>query len=220
MPTPIPSEAFADILQELQQRPIAVNKYRDTAGSGRSQTLGLVNRRCLPVDYSRQNWLRPKLLFHLQEFAQKYVDVSWNAITINQNYRCSPHRDKGNYGDSFLVAFGSYEGGDLVIHEGDLSGHHNICYNPIKTDFSKVLHSVDNFTGDRYSLVFYKLKTTKMPSEPLPEGKAVFENGKYVFKRGGVIINQKEGLSHPLRGRKKQTLTMNTSQGDFSVSFD
>ena len=220
MTTIIPSEAFADILLELQQKPIAVNKYREVAGSGRSQTFGLVNRRCLPVDYSRQNWLRPKLLFHLQEFANQYVDISWNAITLNQNYRCLPHRDKGNYGESFLVAFGSYAGGDLLIHEGDLSGNHNIYCKPVKTDFSKVLHSVDHFTGERYSLVFYKLKTTKMPLEPLPEGKAVFENGKYVFKRGDKIITPKEGLTHPLRGRKKQTMTMSVSQGDYPVSFD
>jgi len=216
----IPPEAFTEILQELQERPITINKYRDIAGQGRSQSFGLVNRRCLPVDYSRQNWLRPKLYYYLQEFAAKYVDISWTSITINQNYRCLPHRDKGNYGDSFLVAFGSYTGGDLLIHEGDLSGHHNIWCNPIVTDFSKVLHSVQDFTGTRISLVFYKLKSNKMPTEPLPEGKAVFQNGKYLFKRGDKIITPKEGLSHPLRGRKKEVVTKNTSQGEFIVSFD
>jgi hypothetical protein len=50
---PIPKEAFKDIVEELQKRPLAVNKYRDKAGVGRSQTFGLVNRRCLPVDHSR-----------------------------------------------------------------------------------------------------------------------------------------------------------------------
>jgi hypothetical protein len=216
----IPQEAFEEILDELESKPIAVNKYRDVAGSGRSQTFGLVNRRCLPVDYSRQNWIRPKLYYHLQEFAKSYVDISWTSITINQDYKCQPHRDKGNYGESFLVAFGDYEGGELVIHEGDLSGSYNIRYKPIKTDFSKVLHSVKDFTGHRYSLVFYKLKTTKMPSEPLPKGEAVFEEGKYVFKRGGKIITAKEGLAHPLRGRKKESMTLNRSEGEFIVSFE
>jgi hypothetical protein len=217
--TTIPTDAFKEILEELEQRPLGVNKYRDVAGTGRSQTFGLVNRRCLPVDYSRQNWLRPKLFYHLQEFAKKYVDISWTSITVNQNYRCAPHRDKGNYGESFLVAFGSYSGGDLLIHEGDLSGSHNIYCCPIKTDFSKVLHSVDHFTGNRYSLVFYKLKTTKMPNEPLPDGKAVIENGKYVFKRGDKIITVKDGLDHPLKGRKKNTMTVE-SHNDIIVSFD
>jgi hypothetical protein len=218
--TTIPQDAFKEILEELQERPIPVNKYRDTAGTGRSQTFGLVNKRCQPVDWSRQCWIRPKLFYHLQEFAKTYVDISWTSITVNQNYRSLPHRDKGNYGDSFLVAFGSFSGGDLVIHEGDLSGTHNIWCKPIKTDFSKVLHSVEHFTGERYSLVFYNLKTTRMPTEPLPKGEAVFENGKYVFKRGGKIITPKEGLSHPLRGRKKEVMTTDTSQSDFIVSFD
>lgn len=215
----IPPEAFKEILEELNERPIPVNKYRDVAGSGRSQTLGLVNRRCLPIDWSRQCWLRPKLFFHLQEFARQYVDISWTSVTVNQNYKCQPHRDKGNQGDSFLVAFGDYEEGKLIIHEGDLSGTHDIRYKPIKTDFSKVLHSVTDFTGNRYSLVFYTLKPTKMPTAPLPKGEAVFENGKYVFKRDGKIITPKEGLAHPLRGRKK-TLPVTVQQGEFIVSFD
>lgn len=215
----IPSEAFTEILQELQERPITLNKYRDKCGEGRSQCFGLVNRRCLSVDYSRQNWLRPKLYYYIQKFAEKYVDISWTSVTINQNYRCLPHRDKGNYGDSFLVAFGNFSGGDLLIHEGDLSGSHNIYCNPIVTDFSKVLHSVDHFTGTRISMVFYKLKATKMPLEPLPEGKVFYEDGKYFFKRGDKIITPKEGLSHPLRGRKKERVVA-VSQGDFVVTFD
>jgi len=218
---PIPREAFDDILQDLKSRPLPVNKYRDKAGSGRSQTFGLVNRRCLPVDYSRQNWIRPKLFYHLQEFARQYVDISWTSITVNQNYRAEPHRDKGNYGDSFLVAFGDYQGGDLTIHEGELKGDHNVCYRPLKTDFSKVLHSVKEFTGERYSLVFYNLKTTRMPKEPLPKGEVVVENGTYVFKRGETVITAKCGLEHPLRNRKKaETMTVVVSQEDFIVSFD
>lgn len=216
---PIPPLAFAEILEELERRPITVNKYRDKAGAGRSQTFGLVNRRSLPVDYSRQGWLRPKLLYLLQEFANEYVTIPWTSITVNDNYQCQKHRDKGNHGMSFLVAFGDYTGGELKIYEGDLSGNHNIRYNAITADFSKVYHSVEPFQGKRYSLVFYNLKTTKMPSEPLPKGEAVFENGKFVFKRGDKIITPKEGLEHPLRGRKKVT-NMTVAEGNFTVTFD
>lgn len=217
MTTTIPPDAFTKILEELEARPIPENRYRDKAGSGRSQTFGWVNRRSLPVDWSRLCWKRPKLFHHLLEFAKQYVDISWTSITVNQNYLCQPHRDKGNSGESFLVAFGNYQGGDLVIHEGDLSGNHNICYRPIKTDFSKVLHSVAPFTGHRYSLVFYKLKATRMPTTPLPSGEVVVENGKYVFKRGGVVVTK--GLDHPLRGRRKGLMIQKTS-GDFVVTFD
>lgn len=220
----IPPEAFKEIQEELERRPLYVNKYRDKAGEGRSQSFGIVNRRSLPVDYSRQNWLRPKLFYHLKKFAEQYVDISWTSITVNQNYRSLPHRDKGNQGESFLVAFGSYTGGDLLIHEGDLSGSHNIWCRPMKADFSKLLHSVQHFTGTRYSLVFYTLKPTKLPSEPLPVSEVVIEGGKYVFKRGGKVITVKEGLDHPLRGRKKkgkdESMTSIPSQKEFVVSFE
>lgn len=215
----IPHAEFHDILEELERRPLYENKYRNKSGDGRSQAFGLVNKRCLPVDYSRQCWIRPKLYYHLLEFAKKWVDISWNAITLNQNYQASPHRDKGNDGESYLVAFGSYTGGDLIIHEGDLSGSHCIWCKPIKTDFSKVLHSVQTFTGNRCSLVFYKLKSTKMPSEPLPDASVIIQEGKYLFKRGDKIIYPNEGLEHPLRGRKKKVV-MEMSHGNHIVSFN
>lgn len=216
----IPPDAFTDILEELRKKPLQVNEYRNKAGEGRSQAFGLVNRRCLPVDYSRQCWMRPKLYYHIVEFAKKYVDISWTSVTVNQNYRAAPHRDKSNQGLSYLVAFGSYSGGDLIFHEGDLSGNHNVWCTPLKADFSKSLHSVDVFDGERYSLVFYTLKATRMPKQPLPPATVIGEDGKYFFKRGDKIITPKTGLEHPLRGRKKQGMTKTVSQGDFIVSFE
>ena len=215
----IPHSEFHDILEELERRPLHENKYRNKSGDGRSQAFGLVNKRCLPVDYSRQCWIRPKLFYHLLEFAKKHVDISWNAITVNQNYQAAKHRDKGNCGVSYLVGCGSYSGGDLRIHEGDLSGCHSIWCNPIKADFSKIYHSVEPFSGNRVSLVYYTLKTTKMPETPLPPCSVVIQDGKYLFKRGDTLITPKEGLQHPLRGRKKKVV-MEKSHGEHEVSFD
>ena len=82
----IPREAFDEIYQELKRRPIGKNEYRLMSGSGRSQAFGIVNKRSMPPDYSRQNWLRPKLYKLLLDFGQKYVDISYNSITVNQNY--------------------------------------------------------------------------------------------------------------------------------------
>lgn len=163
---------------------------------------GVVGRRCLPPDYSRNCWVRPYLYKLLLDFGTKYVtDISWNAITVNQNYKAKPHYDKNNFGSSFLVAFGDYQGGALKIHEGDLSGTHDIRHRPLITDFSKVLHSVEDFTGDRFSLVYYNFKTNR--SVPLPPPSVKQENGKWFFYRGEKKITRKEGLPHPLRGRKK-----------------
>lgn len=200
--TSIHPSAFDDIINELKRQPLQVNEYRTKAGSGRSQTFGVVGRRCLPPDYSRQNWLRPYLFKLLLDFGEKYVQIPWNAITLNQGYKADKHYDKHNRGDSFLVAFGSYTGGDLLIHEGDLSGNHNINCSPIVADFSKILHSVQDFQGERYSLVYYWFETPRMTA--LPPCSVKKEGDKWFFYRGEEKITRQNGLPHPLRDRKKK----------------
>lgn len=210
----IPKEAFKEIYDELKRKPLERNDYRNKSGSGISQTLGIVNKRSMPPDISRQSWLRPKLHKLVWEFGEKYVDVSFNAVTVNMNYRAQPHYDKNNKGNSFLVAFGEYRGGELRIHHGDLSGCHNIQYKPLTTDFSKVLHSVEEWEGERFSLVYYTF-ARKGIVPILPECKIKEENGEYVLYRGEEKITKKNGLPHPLRIKKKKLM------GELpDVSFD
>lgn len=196
----IPVEAFAPILQELQRLPIRTNYYRKNAGEGRSQAFGVVNKRCRPPDYSRQCWKRAYLYALLLDFAQLYVDVPFNAITVNQNYRADAHYDRGNLGPSFLVAFGNYSGGDLKIHEEGKTpplGCWDIRHKPIVADFSNVLHSVTEFQGTRISLVFYTAANTP-PDLPPPSVK--LHNERWTFFRGDEPIT--DGMPHPLKGKK------------------
>jgi hypothetical protein len=72
------------------------------------------------------------------------------------------------------------------------------------TDFSKILHSVDQFTGDRYSLVFYWFQTSRSVDLPPPSVRE--ENGKWFFYRGEQKITRQIGLPHPLRGKKKKNI--------------
>ena len=195
----IPESAYKDIQQELERQPLPINKYRKKVGLGRSNTLGVVNRRCLPADYSRLCWMRPYLYKLLLDFGAKYVSFPYTSITINENYTAGKHRDKGNKGLSFLTAFGDYQGGDLKIYEGDLSGNHNIQFKSITTDFGANYHSVEPWTGNRYSLVYYNLK--RMPELPAPSVR--LENNKYVFYRGDAPVTRKEPLPHPLTNRVK-----------------
>lgn len=197
----ISPEEFQPIIEELVRRPLETNKFRLKSGHGKSQAFGLVNRRCLPPDYSRQCWMRPLLYKLLLDFAKKNVSIPYNAITVNQNYKAAAHKDKGNKGDSLLVAFGNYTGGKLKIHEGDLAGSHDIQNKPLITDFSKVLHEVEDWQGDRYSLVFYTLDVRNFDGYVEPPPPSVIQMGnKFYFKRGDEVI--KSGLPHPLKGRK------------------
>ena len=192
----IPESAFKELLEDLTMKPLAVNNYRNNCGTGRTQAFGVVNRRCLPPDYSRQNWLRPYTYFLLKKFADEYVDISWNAVTVNMDYRAAPHYDKNNVGDSFLVAFGNFTGGELEIHEGPSLGFWNIRHKSIQMDFSKVLHSVRSFEGQRISLVFYwyDLKGTVLPPCDVR-----YQEGRWWFYRGEQRLSKGSGLPHPLR---------------------
>jgi len=188
-----PTEAdFKDIIAEMRRRRLYVNRYRKIVGEGRSQTFGVVSRRCLPQDYSRQCWTRPYLYKLLLDFGKKFVShIPWTSITVNDNYKASPHYDTGNIGESYLIGFGDYTGGSLRCHNTDLSGCHDVKYKPLLTDFSKVLHSVEDWEGERFSLVFYTIT-----HPPLPPPSVRQEGGKWVFYRGDELCT---GLPHPLR---------------------
>jgi hypothetical protein len=196
--------SLQDIELELERLPISINKYRPSSGDGRSQAFGIVNRRCLPPDYSRQCWLRPYLYHLLLEYGRNHVPFAFTSVTVNQNYKADPHKDKGNVGQSYLVGFGDYTGGDLEIHEGPLKGLHDVR-TPIIADFTKILHSVKDFQGTRYSLVYYTCKK----SEGLPGASVEFQDSKWVFLRGGVVC---KSLPHPLAGRKRVNQTQQISQ--------
>jgi hypothetical protein len=216
----IPESAFSEIIKELERQPLAINEYRLKSGSGRSQAFGIVNRRNLPPDYSRNCWCRPYLYHLLLEFGKQYVDLSFNAITVNQNYKAEPHKDKNNVGDSYLVAFGDYSGGELDILEGERQGSYNINRTPIKDDFSKVLHSVKDFTGNRYSLVYYNFCNKRLPTD-LPLGTVKKEGSKYFFYRGDKKVTRKEGLPHNLKGKKKDKIVgIIKEMKEVVISFD
>ena len=44
-------------------------------------------------------------------------DFKFTSITLNKNYAAKRHRDKNNLGDSRLIAFGDFTGGEIVIED-------------------------------------------------------------------------------------------------------
>ena len=190
----IPAEAFDKIIEELRRQPLTDNHYRKLTGDGKSQAFGVVNRRCLKPDFSRQCWLRPYLYKLLLDFAEKYVEIPWTSVTVNQNYAAGKHRDRGNIGESYLVAFGDYTGGELRFWEGEREGIWDINKKPIVADFSVLEHSVEPFQGERYSLVFYVCRG----DYDLPVPSVRYLDGKWRFFRGEELC---DGLPHPLRKR-------------------
>jgi len=212
---PIPAEEFALILAELQRQGLPINKFRKKVGLGKSNAFGLVNRRCLVSDYSRYCWLRPYLYKLLLDFGAKFVPFPFTSITVNESFDAGPHKDRGNVGNSFLVAFGDFTGGDLQILDGDLSGNHCVNRTPLITDFTTQTHRVLPWEGNRYSLVYYNLKKIPNPAPPPPSVKQ--EGNKYIFYRGDIAVTRKKPLPHPLKGRSK---SVQINQTPVVVSFN
>jgi predicted 2-oxoglutarate/Fe(II)-dependent dioxygenase YbiX len=78
------------------------------------------------------------------------------------NYEAKPHRDKNNVGESLVVAWGDYTGGELVtVADDGTETEYNIAYKPVIMDASKITHYVKPITsGTRYSVIFFKTKMT------------------------------------------------------------
>ena len=100
---------------------------------------------------------RPELLEVFSEFRDIYfTDFDFNSIQLNYNYALGKHRDRGNCGNSVLVACGDYTGGLTVVEYENEIKKYNARLKPIIFDGCKYYHYVEEFVGDRYSLVFYK----------------------------------------------------------------
>ena len=158
----IPETAFAALEGELHRQRIPINHMRKNSGVGRSVTFGLVNQRRGAPGPSSLNSKRAALWELLKALGHRWVcplGVRWNAVTVNDCYRAERHRDRGNLGDSAVVAFGNYTGGALVFHEGSQKGAHDIRHRVLVGDFRAADHSVDAFVGQRYSLVFYYVES-------------------------------------------------------------
>ena len=87
------------------------------------------------------------------ECKRLFFDFDFDGVQINRNVLCPPHKDTKNIGDSLLIGFGEYEGGETLI-EGV---KHDIYHTPVIFNGYEKEHSVCQFEGERYSVVLFKI---------------------------------------------------------------
>lgn len=200
--------AFRPLIEHLSKKNIAMNRYRKNVGDGRSQCFGLVRKRSMAPDLSRQSWLDPQLHYLLMKFALMYVPISFTSIQVNANFCCAQHKDKHNVGNSYIVGFGNYTGGELVLKNPD-DKEYNIRHRPLLFNGSEIEHYTKEFTGNRWTIVFFTLVApSKFPTTvKLSDYESVCVDGvwKIAWYRPGLpttYLSKKDGLPHPLKGRR------------------
>jgi len=212
--------AFAPLLEHLSANKVAINKYRTKVGPGRSQCFGMVRKRSMAPDLSRQSWMDPKMHWLLMRFALDYLPCTFRftSIQVNENYKCAEHKDIHNDGLSYIVGFGQYTGGDLMFPE--TKQRFNIRHRPMLFNGSNILHSTDDWTGCRYSFVYHTLVSPpKFPMvRMLMDYPAMLLKGEWVIQvlnipgQETTYLKKGHGLPHPLKGRKKKAITELTPQ--------
>lgn len=97
---------------------------------------------------------------HFQEMFEEFIDLhrggfKFTHVVINKNFKIKKHTDGNNIGVSCIIGIGDYEGGDLMIERDGKIEQHNIQNKFLTFNGSIYPHWVEDFTGDRYTLVFY-----------------------------------------------------------------
>lgn len=101
------------------------------------------------------NALYPNLYLNLKSIASTmFPEFEYNTITLNHNFKCEPHKDGRNVGDSIIIGFGDYKDGELNIE----NVKHNIKYKPLRFNGAISEHWVEDFDGERWTAIYFKTK--------------------------------------------------------------
>ena len=89
------------------------------------------------------------------ELVQKMLpDAGITELCLNRNLECTPHRDKGNYGPSYVLFLGTFEGGALCFETEERYDQRGVWQGPFLG--SEVTHWNEPITsGTKYAVVAY-----------------------------------------------------------------
>lgn len=140
----------------LGETHIPISYSRNNSGVGMSMPLGRVYNRIHTheMNASRFDAKFPELKRAIFALGRRIVPFRFTTVMVNYNYKTKTHIDKNNIGDSVIVGLGDYKGGDLLV-EGKA---YNIKYRPLQFNGAELEHGTAPYTGNRYSLVFFRTK--------------------------------------------------------------
>ena len=151
---PIDPSELSVLYSMLEQISIPLkNKTNNRRGFPvhRACTFGLTKGRFSgKTDLSRMSKKYPEIYNEMVRIGNLF-SFQFTSIHCNHNVICPKHKDENNTGNSLLLSFGNYEGGQIIIDEKKYDA--NCC--GIIFNGSLLEHYNEEHTGNKYSLVFY-----------------------------------------------------------------
>ena len=129
---------------------------------------------------------------------------NFTSIQFNKNYKIAKHKDRLNTGKSYIIALGDYEGGDLLVYFDGKDApptRVNIKNNFYSFDGNKYYHEVDDFTGNRISLVYYSIEK---PDDIYQHDFYNYIN-QFNYIIAVLVDNDKTDLNHRLESYKNNS---------------
>ena len=149
-----PSELF-ELYSMLEDITIPIkNQTNGRRGfpNHRAITFGLTKGRFSgKTDLSYYTKMYPQIYNEIVRIGNLF-SFEFTSIHLNHNVTCPKHKDENNQGNSLLLSFGNYTGGNIMIEEKKYDANCNgIIFNG-----SLLEHwNTNDLVGNKYSLVFF-----------------------------------------------------------------
>jgi hypothetical protein len=87
-----------------------------------------------------------------------FPDFIYTSIQVNHNTIMDYHTDNNNMGDTVILSFGEYTGGNLVIKMDGIETEYDMNCRAVRFNASSIPHKVNNdLIGNKYSLVYFTI---------------------------------------------------------------
>lgn len=172
----ISDEELTEVLNEwgFARNVTRVNVMQEGQHFVWSDTLGLLRDRTGDIHCTRPSHVYPEVLKVMNKWLKDRLpdDVKpfvWTSLNVNKNYAAAIHRDGNNFGPSMIGAFGKFSGGELNywpeddgkidLDELQKGGKHEKEHmnlgNGLALFNGNCAHSVNDFNGNRFSIVWF-----------------------------------------------------------------
>jgi hypothetical protein len=136
---------------------------------GRTCNFGLVRSRRIGYTKSRPSQKYPEIYNAIFKFGNHVcppgMDIT--SITLNHGVKAKKHVDSFNVGDSVIVGIGDYDGGKLRVYDAGIDSETYTAYDirdkPLMFNGAKYAHETEDFTGNRYTIIYYSQRPKKIP---------------------------------------------------------